>query len=354
VLPDERPGSFLLERRAFAVVPSPRQLASRPGVDEIEPSHGSTGLLAVGGVDYQRRDPIDRPGPSANPPATVQVAATRSAAVGTGQVVFPELPGTLNEVKAVADVFRKSQVGPVHLLTGSQATKDRLMAAMPGNRYLLLATHGYFAPPELQSALTAGAPAPRPSWEEMSRREVVGYHPGLLSGLVWAGASNPTADPTTGVIDRGSTIMTAEEVAALNLRGCDLAVLSACQTGLGLTAGGEGVLGLQRAFLQAGARTVVASLWRVDDAATYVLMEQFHRNIWVKKLSKLEALRQAQLSVLNNPGLVGRRRAELAKRELGHIAEKLPDGGRVLPPVGLGTRSNPALWASFVLSGDRR
>ena len=61
-------------------------------------------------------------------------------------------------------------------------------------------------------------------------------------------------------------------------------------------------MGLQRAFQAAGARAVVASLWKVDDAATTVLMEQFYTNLWSKKMPKLEALRQAQLTVLNNPG----------------------------------------------------
>ena len=91
---------------------------------------------------------------------------------------------------------------------------------------------------------------------------------------------------------------------ALDLRGCELVVLSACETGLGEAEDGQGVLGLQRAFQAAGARAVVASLWKVDDAATGVLMERFYTNLWDKKLPKLEALRQAQLAVLNDPGLV--------------------------------------------------
>jgi CHAT domain-containing protein len=150
--------------------------------------------------------------------------------------------------------------------------------------------------------------------------------------------------------------MTAEEVAGLDLHGCELAVLSACDTGLGATAGGQGVLGLQRAFHQAGVRSVVASLWSVEDAATGVLMERFYTNLWVAKLPKLEALRQAQLAVLSDRGLVERRGAELAKRGIGEVAEKLPEGGRIVPPApsGSGRRSPPAWWAAFVLSGDGR
>jgi CHAT domain-containing protein len=114
--------------------------------------------------------------------------------------------------------------------------------------------------------------------------------------------------------------MTAEKVASIDLAGCELAVLSACETGLGATAGGEGVLGLQRAFHQAGCRTVVASLWRVDDAATRALMGRFCTNLWARKQPPLEALREAQLSVLDDP----------VYRD---------EGG-------------PRLWAAWVLSGD--
>jgi CHAT domain-containing protein len=99
---------------------------------------------------------------------------------------------------------------------------------------------------------------------------------------------------------------------------------------------------------------VVASLWKVDAAAT-VLMEQFYANLWSKKLPKLEALRQAQLTVLNNPGLVKARRAELPRqRGVAEEPEKLPQGGETASPTTPSPRSDPALWTAFVLSGDGR
>jgi len=155
--------------------------------------------------------------------------------------------------------------------------------------------------------------------------------------------------------DREDGILTAEEVQSLDLRGTELVVLSACETGLGQGHYGQGVLGLQRAFQAAGASAVVASLWKVDDAATTVLMEQFYTNLWSRKMPKLEALRQAQLTVLNNPSLVSKRRAEPAKqRGVDEKEEKLPQGGPTAPPTAPSPRSDPALWAAFVLSGDGR
>jgi CHAT domain-containing protein len=188
-------------------------------------------------------------------------------------------------------------------------------------RFLHLATHGYFAPPEFKSALAPAVdqPSQRP-WEGMSRSELTGYYPGLLAGLVWAGAARPPRDPATGALDLGAELMTAEEISTLNLAACELAVLSACETGLGRVAGGEGVLGLQRAFHQAGARTVVASLWRVDDDATRELMARFYTNLWEKRLTPLESLRRAQLSILDDPNF--------------------------------GAGGDPRLWAAWTLSGD--
>ena len=125
-------------------------------------------------------------------------------------------------------------------------------------------------------------------------------------------------------------------------------MLSACETGLGKTAGGEGLLGLQRAFQSAGARTVVASLWKVDDQGTQTLMVEFYKNLWEKKLSKLEALRQAQLAMLREYDP-----KEGKSRGPGRITTTTAKLDPNLPaPSKPGT--SPFYWAAFVLSGDWR
>ena len=140
---------------------------------------------------------------------------------------------------------------------------------------------------------------------------------------------------------QGDAFLTAMEASNLDLSRVDLAVLSACETGLGKVEGGEGVLGLQRAFQLAGARTAVTSLWKVPDAATRALMTRFHHNLWVRNLAKLEALREAQVWLIAE----GPKDPELGLRS----GLKLPDEER---RVGDGV--SPFYWAAFVLSGDWR
>ena len=128
-------------------------------------------------------------------------------------------------------------------------------------------------------------------------------------------------------------------------------MLSACETGLGSVVDGEGVLGLQRASsISAGAQAVVASLWKVDDAATSVLMEEFYANLWRKDEPAIQAggFATAQLKVLRNPGLVEKRR-----RELGLSPETRAPGTKPEPmETAAPAWSDPSLWAAFVLSGD--
>ena len=109
-----------------------------------------------------------------------------------------------------------------------------------------------------------------------------------------------------------------EQLIDLDLSGLDLAVLSACETGLGDVADGQGTFGLQRAFHYAGTTNVVCSLWKVPDESTAALMHLFYTNLWDKNLTPLESLRQAQLEIYRNPGKV----AEWAKGFRGKFERK--------------------------------
>lgn len=128
-------------------------------------------------------------------------------------------------------------------------------------------------------------------------------------------------------------ILTAQEISFLPLDGVETVVLSACQTGLGEVAGGEGLIGIQRAFQVAGVNTTIASLWKVNDHATRVLMERFYRNLWDREMSHLDALREAQIYILNSPNSV--RSLEVDSQEETQ-------------------RASPEFWGAFQLSGDWR
>ena len=119
-------------------------------------------------------------------------------------------------------------------------------------------------------------------------------NPLILSGLAMAGANRRQAAGA----DRDDGILTAEEVTALNLRGVEWAVLSACDTGLGELKAGEGVLGLRRAFQIAGARTIIMSLWAVDDDAVRTWMHGLYVGRLQRRLNTADAMHQASLDAL--------------------------------------------------------
>jgi CHAT domain-containing protein len=330
-LPGKEPGSYLIEERSIAVVPVPRVLGSDetgpapsqrtdPGKAEPAPS-----LLLAGDINY-----------GGDAGASADRGASRSAAVGTRAGFlpnFPRLSATGDEIASIGRDFRKRFRGAEELeLDGVEATEEALRREAPRHRFLHLATHGYFAPEGLRSALGPDDPKlKRPGIDALGGAGVVGYHPGLLSGIVLAGAN---VRPTP--IGQDDGILTALEVAELDLTGVELAVLSACETGLGKVAGGEGWLGLQRAFQEAGAGSIVASLWTVGDEPTRALMSRFYENLWCQGQPPAKALREAQLYMLRE----GRRR--------GVVRVELEGAG-----ASKSDRLPPFYWAAFVLSTDR-
>jgi CHAT domain-containing protein len=275
---------------------------------------------------------------------------------------FTPLPGTGPEARRACALFQTAFGGqPTQVLTRAEPTEAEVKRRLDGGhwRVVHLGTHGFFESPARVAALRASAPRDDPSaWPQGIAKTgedegAFNLTPLLRSGVVLAGGGRePDAglpDLSTDAQQREDGILTAEEVQSLDLRGTELVVLSACETGLGVGVNGQGVLGLQRAFQAAGARATVASLWKVDDAATTVLMEHFYTNLWDKKLPKLEALRQAQLAVLKNPALVDQARRGVKEKE-----KDLPDGGVPVPPDRSGTRRDLVQWAAFILSGDGR
>ncbi|MCY1077129.1 CHAT domain-containing tetratricopeptide repeat protein [Archangium lansingense] len=199
------------------------------------------------------------------------------------------LPGTRQEAETIQRLLPKAQ-----LFLGPEATKERLLY-LPAPGILHLATHGFFlddtpASPQSRAVGHFGALGDDP-------RKSRPPDPLLRSGLLFAGASSlssPTSAPTRPAPD--NALVTALELAGLDLWGTQLVVLSACDTGRGDVKLGQGVYGLRRAFIVAGAETVVMSLWQVKDDATPQLMEAYYRNLLAGR-GRASALREAMLSL---------------------------------------------------------
>jgi CHAT domain-containing protein/tetratricopeptide (TPR) repeat protein len=329
-LPGHRPGTVLLDDHALAVVPHGPFLLEQLLYPPCFPD-GPEPVLAIGGVGY------DPPG---------------SVTSGRG---YQPLPGTAAELRQLQAVAGGRPVRP---LSGADASAARLLAELPQARYAHLATHGFFAEAELTAEKRrtrqqvkdwAGLmerqlhdPAARTA--APTERVVSGQRtPLAYTGLVLAGANRPAGAGLEG------GIVTGEALVELSLEGLRLAVLSACETGLGELTGGEGVQGLQRAFHLAGCPNVLASLWNVNDQATAALMAVFYHQLWAEKKPPLEALRLAQLTLYRHPeriaDLAGERGAPRLKE-----AVQLPAEAPAAP-ARPGARTPAKLWAAFVLSG---
>jgi CHAT domain-containing protein/tetratricopeptide (TPR) repeat protein len=331
-LPGFLPGTVLLEETALALVPHGPFLLER--LADRTPRRPPGGqALVLGGVHYQS--------------APVAVAGQRGL-IMEGVEVAPQakpltwsaLPGTDRERHMVAALARQALGTQPRERSGAAASTAQVVADLPAVRYAHLATHGFFADAQFQQAARL---RPELFQRLTSDRQLGARSPLTLSGLVLAGANRTGQE---GAPDRG--IFTAEGIVGLRLEDLELAVLSACETGLGtVDERGEGVFGLQRAFHIAGCRQVIASLWQVEDEATAALMALFYRNLWREKQDALQALRQAQLYLYRNPQAI----PALAKvRSADFTVTELP---KVAPPAaGQPSQRAPVRqWAAFTFSG---
>ncbi|MBY0436265.1 MAG: CHAT domain-containing protein [Cyclobacteriaceae bacterium] len=196
------------------------------------------------------------------------------------------LPGTKVEMEGVSKILKAS--GYAVTQREQKVATEANIKAVKAPALMHIATHGYFlADTDLGGGSAMGIDA-----------ENAKNNPLLRSGLILAGAPDPNkAEQSADLQSNDNGILTAYEAMNLNLEGTDLIVLSACETGLGDVKAGEGVYGLQRAFLVAGANALIMSLWKVDDEATQMLMTNFYTN-WTKSGNKLKAFKQAQLQLM--------------------------------------------------------
>jgi CHAT domain-containing protein/tetratricopeptide (TPR) repeat protein len=194
---------------------------------------------------------------------------------------IPELPGTKEEVEKIKDLFNVD--AQVQMIIDTLAT-EKFIKSQKNTEVLHIATHGFF----LEDAETE---------KEQDGHKYV-ENPMLRSGLILAGAGDFLLQTNNQSPDDDG-ILSAYEVMNLNLDGTELVVLSACETGLGSVRNGEGVYGLQRAFQIAGAKSIIMSLWNVDDAATKELMINFYQEL-LKTQDKDMAFRVAQQRLMDH------------------------------------------------------
>ena len=236
-------------------------------------------LLALGAIDYSAPGAAARDAPPADRPL-------RGSADVFGR--FDPLLASEDEIDGIKKYFDESQKGKATILKGSKATKEALFAQAKDATYLHISTHGYFASEELTGGGDRGA--------GMLSSGVSGFAPLSLCGLALAGA-NRDVGPREEVVG----IVTAEELAGLGLSSCRLAVLSGCDTNMGVRRAGQDLASLKSALHAAGARNVVASLWEVPDAQTSKLMVRFYEGMWKLNLPPDEALWEAKRSLRKQP-----------------------------------------------------
>jgi CHAT domain-containing protein/Tfp pilus assembly protein PilF len=277
-------GDYLASHVEISYLTSGRDLLRRPAVSRgkpivvANPAYGKLADPAFAGMSEQQ---------------------TRSVDMDNGELQFRPLPNSVSEAQMVKALL---QLDESSVLAGANATEARVKQ-LRAPRILHVVSHGFFLQDQQQGAEFVSAAMPGRSIAPL------GENPLLRSGIALAGANARRSGKDDG-------ILTALEMAQLDLDGTALVVLSACEGGVGEVENGEGVYGLRRALVLAGAQTQITSLWKVSDVATRELMSGFYRRL-LKGEGRAAALRAAQQEMLS-------------QRARGH----------------------PYFWAGFILTGD--
>ena len=258
-----------------------------------------------------------------------------------------DLPGTKLEIEAIVPILQNKNI-EIHVFAGDTANEESFKALSGKKQNILhIGTHGfYWSDSTAKKQQYFGQ---RMLNLDENRHFSTTIDPLNRCGLLFAGANTAISGDAyrlqEGVQDG---VLTAKEISLMDLRDADIVVLSACETGLGDVTG-DGVFGLQRAFKMAGARTILMSLWKVDDDATRLLMTAFYRH-YANGLSKREAFRNAQQEVRNYIGtndIYSDDRSAAQdnfKNKAAHLSQKTSKNDYTKYPY-----QSPYYWAGFIL-----
>jgi CHAT domain-containing protein len=310
-LPEGDDKTLLVENRAVVNVFSPVAILSHERLPNMEASDPK--LLLVGDLQYDADDNADDESDDESP-----------ADVASAAKAFTQLPEGKSSRESLVASARKAFPTPhITEITGSDATEQAVSTAAAQARFLHFDTHGFCIPFDWLLGET-------PSDETVADDVLV------VGGIALSGANRAVEQ-----FDQDG-VLWVDEIASLDLRQAELVVLSACQSAEGRWEPGEGVLGAQRALYVAGAQSSLATLWPVLVEPSRQLTGAFYRNLWERKLSKAEALRQAQLTLVHGkPNLEGANDDEVNAASSGDAKASA-------------TRRPPIEWAGFVLYGDWR
>jgi CHAT domain-containing protein/tetratricopeptide (TPR) repeat protein len=265
-------GGILSDSFDLAYINSARSLLI---INQLNKKVVLSDAVVFGGVDY---DTEGVNGVNKNDLAMRSPSFTRGTTA-----TWNYLDGTLQEAQVVDSILKKAQIATT-ILTKKMASEESLKAlggGLPSPSIIHIATHGYFFNQTVDT--TENNAFMRSS------------QPLMRSGLILAGG-NKTWQGKMPAEGHEDGVVTAYEISHLNFKNTQLAVLSACETGLGDIRSSEGVFGLQRAFKMAGVRYLLVSLWSVPDAPTAQLMQFFYENL-VKDNNVRKAFKDARQSM---------------------------------------------------------
>jgi|GEM_PF-316186 len=271
---------YVIDEMNLRVLSSTRDLVRSPDKFSLKLAY------LVGSPDFQFRVGYQSSEAVVDPAESSPLTA--SSMLGNTPFLFGirDLPGTKTEVEEISDMLTEHQ-WTTRTYLGEEAREEMIKSAKEP-RVLHIASHGYFMTDLSESGNLSRAYG--------THSQNISANPLLRAGLLLAGAEHSILRKNASNWKVEDGILTAYEAMNLRLNGTEMVVLSACETGLGDIKNGEGVYGLQRSFLIAGAQSVLMSLWNVNDNSTAELMTIFYQN-WLSGQSKHQALRNAQLAV---------------------------------------------------------